>query len=112
MSVRFLIGRSGSGKSMRCFRAIVEMLKADPLGPVVYWIVPKQETFTAERELTCASGLDGFCRARVVSFELLGEDVLSECGGPAIPQITELGRQMVIGHLLRRNEKQLGYYAS
>ena len=112
MSVRFLIGRAGSGKSLHCFRAITEQLRGDPLGEPIYLIVPKQETFTAERTLTCASGLPGFCRARIVSFELLGEEILSECGGTAIPQVTELGRQMVIGHLLRKHEKELTYYAS
>src|SRR5262249_55417427 len=112
MSVRFIIGRAGSGKSLYCFDRIVEMLRADPLGPPVFWIVPKQETFSAERDLTCLSGLDGFCRARVVSFELLGEEVLAECGGTAMPQVTALGRQMVVGHLLRKHQSELSYYTS
>src|SRR5262245_43981095 len=112
MPVRLIIGRSGSGKTLHCFRTIVEMMRADPLGPPIWLIVPKQETFTAERELTCGSGLGGFTRTRVVSFELLGEEVLAEVGGTAIPQITELGRQMVIGHLLRRYQQQLSFYGS
>lgn len=112
MGVRFVVGRAGSGKSLRCFRAVVEMMRQQPLGPHIYWIVPKQETFTAERELTCGSGLLGFCRAHVVSFELLGEEILAECGGTAIPQVTPLGRQMMIGHLLRRHAEHLAYYVS
>jgi ATP-dependent helicase/nuclease subunit B len=112
MPVHFLIGRAGSGKSRVCFERIVEMMRADPLGPPIYLIVPKQETFSAERELTCGSGLEGFCRTRVVSFELLGEQVLAECGGTAIPEVTELGRQMMLGHLLRKHEKELKYYGS
>src|SRR5437867_5949841 len=66
----------------------------------------------AERELTCASGLDGFCRARVVSFETLGEDVLADCGGEAVPQVTAQGRQMVLGHLLRRHQNTLRFFKS
>ena len=66
MAVRMVIGRAGAGKTHRCFRAIVDALRADPLGPPIYWILPQQATFTAERQLTCASGLGGFCRARVV----------------------------------------------
>ncbi|HEY1628260.1 MAG TPA: 3'-5' exonuclease, partial [Tepidisphaeraceae bacterium] len=97
---------------MGCFRAIVEQLRADPLGEPIFLIVPKQETFTAERTLTCESGLSGFCRVHVVSFESLGEEILAECGGTAIPQVSELGRQMVIGHLLRKHEKELKFYAS
>ncbi len=112
MGVRIIVGRAGSGKSRYCFSAIAEMMRRDPLGEPIYWIVPKQETFTAEREMTCASGLGGFCRARIVSFELLGEQILAECGGTAIPQVTELGRQMIIGHLLRKFEKSLQHYGS
>src|SRR5580765_5743064 len=112
MGVRFIIGRAGSGKSFYCFRAIVEMMKIDPLGPPIYWIVAKQETFITERLLTCTSGLDAFCRTRVLSFDLLGEEILAECRGTAIPQVTERGRQMVIGHLLRVHADQLGYYKS
>src|SRR4051794_35400611 len=104
MGVRFVVGRAGSGKSRYCFDRIVAMLREQPLGDPIYFVVPKQETFSVERELVCASGLGGFCRVKVVSFELLGEDVLAECGGTAIPQVTPLGRQMIIGHLLRRHE--------
>src|SRR5262245_28681439 len=107
MGVRFMVGRAGSGKSRSCFERIVEMMRADPLGPAIYLLVPKQETFSAERELTCSSGLKGFCRTRVVSFELLGEQILSQRGGIAIPQVDELGRQMMLGHLLRKHEKEL-----
>lgn len=112
MGVRFIVGRAGSGKTRFCFEQIVGAMRAQPLGTPIYLIVPKQETFSAERELTCGSGLAGFCRTRVVSFEMLGEQVLSECGGLAIPQVTELGRQMMLGHLLRKHEKELGYYGS
>ena len=55
MPVRLVIGRAGTGKTKRCFDAVVAACRADPLGPSVYWIVPKQATFQTERWLTCAS---------------------------------------------------------
>ena len=110
MAVRMVIGRAGAGKTHCCFRAIVDALRAQPLGPPIYWILPQQATFTAERQLTCASGLGGFCRARVVSFEQFGEDLIAECGGGAVPEVTRLGRQMILGHLLRRHEKDLVFF--
>ena len=66
MAVTFVIGRAGSGKSARIFGRVVEAARADPLGPPVFWLLPKQATFVAERELTCAVG--AFSRVRVVSF--------------------------------------------
>ena len=112
MPVRFVIGRAGSGKTARCFNSIVEGLRADPLGSPIYWILPKQATFQAERELTCATDLGGFCRARVLSFDLLGRDVLADCGACATAEVTDLGRQMVIGHLLRKHQPQLAFFGS
>ena len=109
MAVQFVIGRAGSGKTRRCFKAILDALRADPLGPPVYWILPKQATFQAERALVCAAG--AFCRARVVSFEQLGRDVFAYAGGNVIPEVTPLGRQMVIGHLLRQLKPRLRFFA-
>src|SRR4051812_36750046 len=140
MAIRLVIGRAGSGKTRRCFDAVAAALRADPLGPPVYWIVPKQATFMTERRLTCASGLGGFCRARVLSFDTLGEEILDECGGAAVPggtalggarslghplrkhqppprlfvqavpEVTALGRQMILGHLLRKHQPALRFF--
>jgi ATP-dependent helicase/nuclease subunit B len=112
MPVTFVIGRAGSGKTRRCFDRIVAAMRAEPLGPTVYWIVPRQATFTAERELTCASGLGAFTRARVVSFEQLADDVLAACGGSAVPEVSALGRQMILGHLLRKLQPRLQFFRS
>jgi ATP-dependent helicase/nuclease subunit B len=112
MPVTFVIGRAGSGKTARCFGRTVEAMRADPLGPPILWIVPKQATFMAERELTCASGLGAFCRTRVLSFDQLATEVFAECGGSAVPQVTPLGRQMILGHLLRRLQPRLGFFKS
>jgi ATP-dependent helicase/nuclease subunit B len=112
MAVSFVLGRSGSGKTRRCVSAIVAELRARPIGPAILWLLPKQATFTAERRLACESGLPGYIRARVVSFEQLAREILAECGGDGIPQITPLGRQMILGHLVRRHAGQLKYFKS
>src|SRR5919107_2620499 len=110
MSVTFVIGRAGSGKTARCFSRAVEAMRADPLGPPILWIVPKQATFMAERELTCASGLGAFCRARVLSFDQLATEVFAECGGSAVPQVTPLRRQVSLANLLRRLQPRPGLF--
>src|SRR5579862_7692276 len=110
MAVSFVIGRGGSGKTRRCFSTIVDALRRDPLGPPIYWLLPRQATFEAERRLVCSSGLAGTCRARVVSFARFARDVRAECGGSAIPEITPLGRQMILGHLLRVHAKELVFF--
>ena len=110
MSVSFVIGRAGSGKTRRCLDAIIESLRKQPIGPPIFWLLPRQATFSMERELTCNSGLGGFLRARVLSFEQLGHEILRERGGGGIPEVTPLGRQMILGHLLRRNAASLKFF--
>lgn len=112
MAVRFILGRAGTGKTHRCLTGIVEAMRADPLGPTIFLIVPKQATFSFERQLTTASGLGGFCRARVVSFDLFGRQILEDTGGTAVPEITPHGRQMILGLLLRQNQGKLKFFSS
>lgn len=111
MAVRFVIGRAGSGKTQRCFDAIVEHLRRAPLGKPIFWLLPRQATFVAERRLTCESGLPGFVRARVLSFDQLIQHVLEESGGAAVPEVTPLGRHLIIGHLLRENRAKLRFFS-
>src|SRR5207249_3453005 len=41
--------------------------------------------------------------------ELLGEEVLAACGGAAVPQVSAIGRQMLLGHLLRSRADELKF---
>lgn len=111
-TVQFILGRAGSGKSRLIQERICEHLRADPLGPPIYLLVPAQATFAHERHYALAAGVEGYARLRIVSFEMLGEDVIAECGGEAMVQVTGAGRQMLLGHLLRTHADQLGYFKS
>jgi ATP-dependent helicase/nuclease subunit B len=108
MPVRFILGRSGSGKTRRCLEQIESLVRADPLGPPIFFLVPKQATFQAERLLTCRLG--AFARVRVVSFDALAAEILDACGAVGIPEITSRGRRLVVGHLLRRHQDDLLFY--
>jgi ATP-dependent helicase/nuclease subunit B len=105
---RFILGRAATGKTRHIVEQIVALCRADPLGPPIYWLVPKQATFQAERTLTALLG--GFARVRVVDFGRLGEAILESCGDVGVPDVTPAGRRMVIGHLLRANRSALRYY--
>src|SRR6476619_3196534 len=110
MPVTFVIGRAGSGKTTRCLDRIARNAAANPLGPPIWLVVPKQATFENERALLARLG--AFCRVRVVHPELLGEIVLSEVGGVAAPLITAAGRRMIIGRLLYQFHDQLAFFGS
>ncbi|MGD1278736.1 MAG: PD-(D/E)XK nuclease family protein [Tepidisphaeraceae bacterium] len=108
MSVRFILGRAGTGKTHWCLQRIGQALRQSPLGPPIYWILPRQATFQAQRQLACDG--NGYFRARVVSFEDLAQEILAECGGSATAEVSDLGRRMILGHLLRKLQPQLRYF--
>jgi ATP-dependent helicase/nuclease subunit B len=110
MGIGFVIGRAGTGKTHHCLQAISRDLAADPLGPPIYWIVPRQATFSTERLLL--ENFGPFSRCRVVSFDTLGVEVLGATGGSAAGQISAQGRQMIIGLLLRQLADRLVYFKS
>lgn len=110
MSVRFIIGRAGSGKTRHCLEAISRHLRDAPLGPAVLWLLPRSATFQAERQLACETGLKGFFRCRVLSIESFVQTIMDECGGADWATITPLGRRIILGHLLRREAPQLSYF--
>jgi ATP-dependent helicase/nuclease subunit B len=112
MAVRFILGRAGTGKTQWCFDRIVQAIREQPLGPAIYWIVPRQATFLAERQLACTGGLGGYFRVRILDFEDLATEILAECGGTALPEITDRGRRMILGHLLRQLKDKLQFFSS
>jgi len=110
MSVQFIVGRAGTGKTVRTLERIESACRDNPLGRPIWLIVPRQATFEYERALLCRLG--AFVRVRIVSMESLGEAVLAEVGGIAMPQVSAAGRRMVIGRLLWRHHEELKYFAS
>ncbi|WP_128896065.1 helicase-exonuclease AddAB subunit AddB [Longirhabdus pacifica] len=107
MSVQFMIGRAGSGKTTRSINEIREQLQAKPLGDPLIYLVPEQGSFEAEYELASTEGLSGMLRAQVLSFRRLAFRVLQETGGMARIPVDDLGKKMLIYHLLLQHQETL-----
>ena len=105
MTVRFILGRAGSGKTHTCLESIAHASKMDPMGPPLIFLVPDQATFQMERELAKMCG-GGTFRAQVLSFHRLAYRLLQSKGGLP-PVMSELGRQMVLRRLLQEMQDQL-----
>ncbi|WP_181349187.1 helicase-exonuclease AddAB subunit AddB [Thalassobacillus sp. CUG 92003] len=96
MGIRFLLGRSGAGKSTRCLEEIESKLKHDPQGPPIIYLVPDQMTFQQEYALLKREGIEGTIRAQVFSFSRLAWRVLQETGGGIRKFISSTGIQMML----------------
>ena len=105
MSVQFILGRSGTGKTSYCIKAIVKsLLEGGEEQPLIF-LVPEQATYQAERAILGDKRVAGYNRLHVLSFDrlqflLLGKET-------ARPGLTRLGRQMIIQRILREHKNEL-----
>ncbi len=82
MHARFLLGPAGAGKTFRCLAEIRQSLLAEPDGPPLILLAPKQTTFQLERQLLADATLQGYTRLQILSFERLAKFVLASVGEP------------------------------
>ena len=107
LTLRFIIGRAGMGKTRTCLDEVREQLLVRPEGPPLILLVPEQATFQTEYALAAIPGMKGFIRAQVLSFRRLAYRVLQEVGGAARAHIGELGKRMVLRRLLEQRRGEL-----
>ena len=112
MAVRFVLGRSGAGKTAWCLRAIIDSLVSEGEdGPGLVFLVPEQATWQAERAILADHRIAGYGRLRVVSFDRLMFHLLGAGAGlEAGAEISRLGQQMVVHKVLRERAEQLGTF--
>ena len=106
MTVQFILGRSGSGKTYHCLESLRERLTREPQGPPLLLLVPEQATFQMEQALV-AQGLAGYHRAVVVSFARLARQILQDTAAPHRPVLSEAARQMILGRLIQESQSEL-----
>ncbi|MDD3654146.1 MAG: helicase-exonuclease AddAB subunit AddB [Desulfotomaculaceae bacterium] len=107
MSLRFIIGRAGTGKTRTCINDIQRKLIDEPVGSQLIMLVPEQASFQTEYALATSGCLQGFIRAQVLSFRRMAFRVLQEVGGAARTHIDELGKRMVLRRLLEQRREDL-----
>lgn len=105
MSLRFITGRSGSGKTAFIQNEIAEQLKEDPLGTPIIVIVPDQMSFSMEHRLSVDYGLRGIIRAQVLTFKRLAWRILQETGGITRKEVDGFGYRMLVKSVLEENEQ-------
>lgn len=99
MSLRFIYGRAGSGKTHCCLHEIKERIKGGAEQPLVL-LVPEQFTFQAEKDLIRVLETGGILKTEVLSFRRLAFRVFNEVGGITYPHIHSAGKCMIIYRIL------------
>jgi ATP-dependent helicase/nuclease subunit B len=106
MTLRFILGRAGSGKTRFCLETMIGEEREAPLGPPLIFLVPEQATFQMEKELLQLSR-GATCRIQVLSFQRLAFSFKKQGEELLLPSLTETGRQMVLRRLLQQRSAGL-----
>ncbi|CAM3655161.1 helicase-exonuclease AddAB subunit AddB [Mesobacillus zeae] len=107
MSIRLVLGRSGSGKTELCLREIRGKLESSPEGNPIVYLVPEQMSFLSEYRLATTPGLGGMVRAQVYSFPRLAWRILQDTGGSARHHLTSVGISMMIRKIIEDKKDDL-----
>lgn len=118
MSLQFILGNSGFGKTTYIYKKIIEEAIAHP-EERYYCIVPEQFTLQTQRDFVTMHPHKGILNIDVLSFERLAFRVLEEVGESGRTVLEETGKNIVLRKLaaeheeelqiLGRNLKKLGY---
>lgn len=109
MTIRYLLGRAGSGKSHRVLQEIKQDLVANTEEQLIL-LVPEQFTLQAERDLIQKLHLPGIIKAEVLSFTRLARRVFSEVGGLTRILLNEQGKNMVLRKIIDEVARDLTIY--
>jgi ATP-dependent helicase/nuclease subunit B len=104
-AVQFILGRSGTGKTKFCIKAIVEALLTPNDSRSLILLVPEQATYQAERAILSDRRIAGYNRLNVLSFDRL--QFLLSGKNTTRPALSRTGRQMVVHRILRDSKSKL-----
>ncbi len=109
MAVQFILGRSGTGKTHYCIRAVVDALLEPGDQPLIL-LVPEQATYQVERAILADDRIAGFHRLHVLSFDRLQFLLLGK--NTARPSLSRIGQQMIVQRILRENADRLKLFGA
>lgn len=98
-AIELWLGRAGSGKTTRCFKALAEHAAVHPLERCIL-LVPDAATYTVERELAAYLPGRGFGNIEVLGFARLAYRIFDEQGTQGGKGLSVLGRQIILRRLL------------
>lgn len=106
MSLHFIFGSSGSGKSNYIYEHILAQSKAEP-NQLFFVVVPEQFTMQTQRELVRRQADHGIMNIDVVSFQRLAYRVFDELGLKQLKVLEETGKNFVLRKVAEDKQDEL-----
>lgn len=111
MSLQFIIGSSGAGKSYYAYKRIIQDSLKHP-EKNYYVIVPEQFTMQTQKALVEMHPGKGILNIDILSFERLAYRVFEETGGDNRKVLEDTGKSMVLQKMVQQHRKELDYLGS
>lgn len=108
MSLQFIIGSSGAGKSHYAYTTLIRESMQHP-ETTYYVVVPEQFTMQTQKTLVEMHPGKGILNIDILSFERLAYRVFEEVGGDNRRLLEETGKSMVLQKLVQMHRKDLPY---
>lgn len=106
MSLRFVIGASGAGKSTYVYREIIRRSQAAPDDPF-FVIVPDQFTMQTQMDLVTMHEKKGIMNIDVLSFSRLAHRVFEELGAEGMPMLDDTGKSLIVRRVAADRKEQM-----
>lgn len=106
MSLQFILGNSGSGKSYTLYQNIIRESKEHPEQKILV-LVPEQFTMQTQKDLVTMHPDGGILNIDVLSFQRLAYRVFEETGTRVGKVLEETGKNLVIRKLAQEHQEEL-----
>ena len=111
MSLQFIFGNSGSGKSSYLYRNILKEAAEHPEKNYLV-LVPEQFTMQTQKNVVEMHPGKGILNIDVLSFQRLAYRIFEETGGAMEVLLDDTGKSMVLQKLVQQHRKNLPYLGS
>ena len=105
MSLRFIYGRAGTGKSQFGFDEIKERIDKENK---IYIITPEQFSFTEEQKLLSGLEREAVINAEVLTFNRMAYRIMNE-NGLNKTNLSKSGKAMLIYNILSKSKNELTF---
>ena len=106
MSLQFIMGNSGAGKSRYAYEKILaEAARHSEKNYLI--VVPEQFTMQTQKELVSLHPAGGILNIDILSFQRLAYRIFEETGGSLYPVLEETGKSLVVKRVAQEKKKEL-----
>lgn len=107
MSLQFIFGSSGSGKSYRLYQMLISLSIKEPEVNYIA-IVPEQFTMQTQKDIVTLHPKHGVMNIDIVSFQRLAYRIFEELGCTGLVVLDDIGKTMVLRKVAGSIKKELG----